>query len=72
MDAGTAYFKLNAKLEKAFILTHQLSQTHLCLDSKHLRPLSIIHTYSTHMYRSIGQKIKNSKIMVDVLRKSNE
>jgi len=41
VNAGTAHFQVDAKLEQTLVFTHQLRQTHLGLDAKHLRPLSI-------------------------------
>ena len=41
VNASTADFKVDAELEQTLVFTHQLRQSHLCLDAKHLRPLSI-------------------------------
>jgi len=43
VNTSTSHFKVDAELEEAFVLTHQLSQTHLRLYTKHLRPLSDKH-----------------------------
>jgi len=44
VNAGTADFKVDAELEKTFVFSHQLCQSHLRLDTKHLGPLSIKQT----------------------------